>query len=125
MNNIEYLISRLPDGEDKCLKKLREILTSSSVEENEGNPRTLRVGFIRSLYTRRREALSSAKVETFGVDELIDKISILPGDAEVLSYSLKNALYSGECFMVDNIFIGCAFVRKGLSFSIQCLTSDD
>lgn len=124
MNNIEYLISRIPDNDDEFIKKLREVLSSSSVEENNRNPRTVRVIFIQGLYTRRREALSSTEIETFGLDELIDNLMMLPGDAVVLSYCLTNDLYSGECFMMGKTFIGCAFVRKGISFSIQCVSAD-
>jgi len=125
MNNIEYLISSLPEDGCNYLKKLRGILTSSNIKEGEGNPRKLKVDFVHCLYARRREALLTTNVEPFGVNEIVDKLTILPGDAEVLIYSLKNDFYSGECFLKDNAFIGCAFIRRGLSFSIECLTSDE
>jgi len=117
MDNINLLISSLPNEGDKWVNEVTKLLRSSTLEQKQGTPMVVKVDFILKTYSRRISSSVLSSKDYFGVKELISTLQSINKNEEITSFGLKNSEFTGECFLKNGLMIGCAFIRKGLSNS--------
>lgn len=115
-SNINLLASMLAEHEQAdWTEALASVLTSPTVVEIGGYPRSDRVSFILDRARMRKENSERLRLRTFGLDCLIAALGALPLDASLKNYAVKNDEYTGSCFVFDGRLVGCEFVARGLA----------
>ncbi|WP_250516376.1 hypothetical protein [Caballeronia sp. INDeC2] len=119
MSNIGHLISLTGDLDKRdWISPLLAVLNAADAEEIHGNPQSDRVSFILQRARMRQNNSTELGLETFGLQDLISQLEKLPTDEQLLTYGIRTALHSGNCFVFNGRLIGCEFVRRGMSRNI-------
>ena len=118
MDNINFLISSLPKERNKWVNEITKLLRSSSLEQKQGSPIAVKADFIMKTYSRRIKSSTLTPQDYFGVKELIETLQSIDKNETIISFGLKNNEFTGKCFLKNRLMIGCAFIKKGRSYTI-------
>lgn len=115
MNHLKYLRSILPFEGDKWSQWLDGILISNSVQI--GTPYDEDLNLLLSKYKKRVIFSKNLAADTFGLNELVHKLSSYSSDHKLTVYPMENEFFTGECVIVHDEIIGCTFIKRGHSVS--------
>ncbi|WP_124014449.1 hypothetical protein [Serratia sp. FGI94] len=112
MDNINYLISSLPTSNESWIEKPHKLLISNTVKEKKGNPLKLNVTYVISQCKKRSEHIFLVERNSFGLCESIKNLQNISEGVDIYVYTLFDDSFTGDCFLIDNSIIGCAFVER-------------
>ncbi|QKZ03784.1 hypothetical protein [Pseudomonas eucalypticola] len=115
MENINYLKSTLPKKTESWVLDLNEILSSDSLHV--GTPYEESVRLLLFKINQRVVKSGDLDKKTIGLAELAESLSLLVGEEKVRVYPMKSDVFSGDCIVVNDEMIGCAFIELGCSLS--------
>ncbi|WP_158781960.1 hypothetical protein [Pantoea sp. BAV 3049] len=119
MNHLGYLKSALPKKRERWSQDLNKILMSDSLKI--GIPYDEDLNLLLLKYKKRSLSNESFGSDIFGLNALIKNLSSCSGNHKAKIYPLKNDFFSGECVIMENEIIGCAFIKRGRSSSKEGL----
>lgn len=89
-----------------------------------GKPYNESLSFLWVKYERRMAFNKWHGKKVVGLADLLKKRSLYSESQKVKVYPMKDDHFSGECVIVDDKIIGCAFIERGGSFSKKGLWID-
>lgn len=111
MDDLSYLLSAMPAKREDWSQSLSEILLSDSLEIGVSYDKSLSL-----LLPKYRSRMRSTEIDisdTVGLNALIKFLAALEDDAKLIVFPLKSRVMSGDCFIVGDEIIGCAFIKRG------------
>lgn len=122
MSYLNYLRSALPDKKEGWTRGLNEILMSNSLKI--GIPYDENLNLLLFKYKRRSVLSGDGESEMFGINDLIKRLSSCADEHKAKVCPLRNNSFSGECVIMNDKIIGCAFIKRGRSCSKEGLWVD-
>ncbi|RRW72513.1 hypothetical protein EGJ48_11045 [Pantoea dispersa] len=113
MKHLSYLKSIFPKKREEWTRYLNGMLMSDSLII--GNPYDEDLNLLLLKYKKRNYINKEHGEEVLGLNDLVVKINSCLGDIKATVYPLKNDVYSGDCIVLKNEIIGCAFIKRGRS----------
>lgn len=118
MKNMKKLNSiLLRKNSESWSMDLKKILDSDNIQL--GNPYNEKSNYLLTKYKKRMGLYNEndGHNHIFGLIDLVKKLSLLSGDENLEVYPMQNDLFIGECILKENEMIGCAFIKRGRSYS--------
>lgn len=113
MEYVKYLSARLPKKECDWLVILNEILMSNSLQISQ--PYDEHLSLLLLKYKKRMTLSQLCENRAIGLEELISKLSLYPDSQKAIIYPMGNKLFTGECVVINEEVVGCAFINRGRS----------
>jgi len=111
VESIKYLLSLLAEKTEVWEVHLKEILMSNSVQASDSYNENINLLLLK--FKRRIKINQEYTNEIVGGSHFIERIPLCSDNQVAKVYSLKNNIFSGECIIVNNEIIGCAFIKRG------------
>ncbi|UFH49885.1 hypothetical protein [Pseudomonas sp. KNUC1026] len=114
MDYLKHLNTVLSAGGDSKFPGLKSILMSGKTQA--GAPHDEAIAFLLSTYQRRMISLAGSEDQPLGLVELVENLSSISNSERATVLPLKDDSLSGECVIVNNELVGCAFVKRGVLY---------
>ncbi len=115
MGDLSYLLSAMPASRNVWTQCLNEIFLSDSLEIGVSYVESL--SLLLSKYRSRKRSTEIDISAPLGLDALIKRLAALKDNTKIIVFPLKNSVMSGDCFVIDDKIIGCAFIKRGRACS--------